>query len=209
MNRLDHIVSTNFVDNELKFYGSNSLANNHINNPLPIMNIILRGGKKSRQVLNSGLTFLWDIGAIYSMIKRKLINNYKSKLRANRIKHSMGAVLYKNIHDVKIQFIITCLSVGLVFESHSLLILGWWSYLPRASAILTLDSVPMFKYLCITVRDGSGPLLYPPSNIHPGSLPSRASFPSPLSFRPFCLLSVHIRVFSRPYLAASYHYIYF
>ena len=31
----------------------------------------------------------------------------------------------------------------------------------------------------------------------PGFLPFRA-FPSPLSFRPFCLLSVHKRVFSRP-----------
>ena len=31
---------------------------------------------------------------------------------------------------------VTCLSlsVGLVFESHSLLILGWWSSLPRALA---------------------------------------------------------------------------
>ena len=90
------------------------------------------------------------------------------------------------------------LSVGPVFESHSLLVLGWWGSLPRASAIWTLDSVPMFKFLCIPVLDGSGPLLFSPSKIHPGYFPSRLSFPSPLSSLPFCLLSLHIRVFSRP-----------
>ena len=61
----------------------------------------------------------------------------------------------------------------------------------------------MFKFLCIPVRDGSGPLLPPPSKIHPGSLPSWASFPSPTYFLPFCLLSVHISIFSRPPPAAS------
>ena len=55
-----------------------------------------------------------------------------------------------------------CLYVGLVSESHSLLIRGWWSFLPITSAILTLDSVPIFKFLCIPVRDGYGPLLSPP-----------------------------------------------
>ena len=39
--------------------------------------------------------------------------------------------------------------VGLVSESHSLLILGWCSSLPRASDIWTLDSVPMFKFLFV------------------------------------------------------------
>ena len=63
----------------------------------------------------------------------------------------------------------------------------------------------MFKFPYIPVRDGSGPLLFPPSKIHPGSLPARASFPYPLFFLPFCLLSVHISVFSRPPPAASGH----
>ena len=61
----------------------------------------------------------------------------------------------------------------------------------------------MFKFLCIPVHDGSGPLLFPPSNIHPGFFPTRASFPSPLSSLHVCLLSVHISVFSRPPPAAS------
>ena len=59
----------------------------------------------------------------------------------------------------------------------------------------------MFKFLFIPVRAVSGTLLSP--KIQPGSFPSRASFPSPLSFLPFCLLSVHISLFSRPTQAAS------
>ena len=61
----------------------------------------------------------------------------------------------------------------------------------------------MFKFLCISVHGGSGPLLFHPSNIHPGSLPSRAFLTSPLSFLPFCFLSVHISVYIRPPPAAS------
>ena len=45
-------------------------------------------------------------------------------------------------------------------------------------------------------------LPFPPLQYSPVFLPFRA-FPSPLSFRPFCLLSVHKRVFSRPPPAAS------
>ena len=54
------------------------------------------------------------------------------------------------------------LSVGPVFEFHSLLILGWWSSLPRALDIWTLHSVPIFKFLCFPSCDGSGPPLSSP-----------------------------------------------
>ena len=64
---MDHIVSTNIktnqvddaVDNELKFDGINSLSNNYVQDPLPMVTISLRVSKKSRQTLNSGLTLLW------------------------------------------------------------------------------------------------------------------------------------------------------
>ena len=39
---------------------------------------------------------------------------------------------------------------------------------------------------------------FPPSKNLPGCFPSRASSPYPLSFLPFCLLSIHISVFGRP-----------
>ena len=49
------------VDNGLKFDSKNSLANNYVQDPLLIMTISLRGSKRSRKILNSGLTCLWDI----------------------------------------------------------------------------------------------------------------------------------------------------
>ena len=86
-----------------------------------------------------------------------------------------------------------CLSVGLVFESHSLLILGWRSSLPRASAIWTQESVPIFKLLCFpSVTVVVPPFsLSQPSKIHPGSFPYRAYCPYPLSFITFSLPSAH------------------
>ena len=53
INYLDHIVSTDIksnqvnevIYNEVKFYSRNSLANNTVNYPLPIVTLSLRGGK--------------------------------------------------------------------------------------------------------------------------------------------------------------------
>ena len=60
-----------------------------------------------------------------------------------------------------------------------------------------LDSVPIFRFLCFpSVMAWS--LTLPPSKIHPGSLISRTSCPSPFSFCPICLLSARFCVFSRP-----------
>ena len=73
---------------------------------------------------------------------------------------------------LKISRVSVCLSVGPVSESHSLLILGWWSSLPRASDIWTLDSVPMFKFLLYSLSWWFwSPPSPPPSKIHPGSCP--------------------------------------
>ena len=55
----------------------------------------------------------------------------------------------------------------------------------------------MFRFLCCpSVMVWSLP--FSPSNIPPGSLIYRTSFPSPLSFRPKCLLSARFCVFIRP-----------
>ena len=61
----------------------------------------------------------------------------------------------------------------------------------------SLDSIPMFNFLCYpSVMIWSLP--FPPSKIQPGSLLSRTSCPSPLSFRPNCLIFTRFCVFSRP-----------
>ena len=52
--------------------------------------------------------------------------------------------------------------------------------------------------LCFPSEMNWVPSVFPPSKIRPGALLSRTSCPSPLFFRPFPLLSVHNRVFSRP-----------
>ena len=53
--------------------------------------------------------------------------------------------------------------------------MGWCSSKPEHRLWLPLDSVPIFKILCIPFRDGSGPFLFPPSKIHPGSCPPEHS----------------------------------
>ena len=83
-------------------------------------------------------------------------------------------------------------------RSQSLLIMGWCSSIPEHRLWIPLDSIPIFKDSMFPVRDEFGSFLLPPSEIRPGALLSRTSCPSPLSFRPFSLLSVRNRVFSRP-----------
>ena len=61
------------MDNALEFDSSNSLDNDTVKDPLPIVTIILRGSKNYIQTLNSGLTYLWESGSISSII------NYKHK----------------------------------------------------------------------------------------------------------------------------------
>ena len=99
------------IENELKFDSSNSLANNPVKYPLPIVNLILRDGKKSRQNLKSGLTRLWDSGATNSMINCKHINPYRSKRRGKKVKYSTVDGPYTTIHDVKVPFSMTDFSI--------------------------------------------------------------------------------------------------
>ena len=88
-------------------------------------------------------------------------------------------------------------------RSLSLLIIGWCDSIPEHRIRRPLDSVPMFKFLFVSPSVMVLVTSFFPLQYSPGFVPSRAYFRSPLSFRPFCLLSVHIRVFSRPPPAAS------
>ena len=91
-------------DNELKFESSNSLANNHVQDLLPMVTIRIIVGNKYRHTLNSGITFLWEIGSNHRMIERKHINPYKSKLRANKVEYNTASGPYKTTHDAKVPF---------------------------------------------------------------------------------------------------------
>ena len=91
--KMDHVVSTNtnsnqvneIIKNELKFDSIDTLAINPVNNTPHIVTIILRCGKKSRKTLNPDLTCLCYSGSTDRMMKRKYINPYQSKLRANKV----------------------------------------------------------------------------------------------------------------------------
>ena len=92
------------IGNELKFDISNSLANNPVKNPLPIVTVRLIGSKKSRHTLKSGIICFWDSEATGSMINSKHINPYKFKLRANKFNYITVSVPYTTTHDVKVPF---------------------------------------------------------------------------------------------------------
>ena len=70
-----------------------------------MVTISLRGVKKSRHTLKSGLTCLWDSGSTYIMIKRNNVNIYDPKLRDNTVDYSTAAGPYKTTHAVNVPFI--------------------------------------------------------------------------------------------------------
>ena len=115
-NRLDHVVSSNVkyynklndvVANELKFDINPSLADIPVKEPQPLVTIILIGGKKSRNTLLYGLTCLWHSRDSGSIIKRKNIKKYKSKLISNKAKYSTASGPYCITHYAKVPYIIT------------------------------------------------------------------------------------------------------
>ena len=101
-NNINYNQVNDFIDNELKFYSSNSLAINPVNNAPPIVTVRLTGGKNHRHTLKSGITWLWDSEASGSMINLKHINPYKIKLRANKFIYITVSGPYTTTHDVKV-----------------------------------------------------------------------------------------------------------
>ena len=95
INNLEHIVRNNIntnkvnadIENWLRFDGSNSLANNNVNDSQPIVTIRIIGGKNYIQNLKSGIKYLCYSGATDIMINIKYINPYRSKLRANKAEY--------------------------------------------------------------------------------------------------------------------------
>ena len=75
---LDHIATDNIkkdkyqhddaIENEHEFDGSFNLSRGN-KYPLPVVTVILRGGKKHRPTTVADLTFLWDSGSTNIMIK--------------------------------------------------------------------------------------------------------------------------------------------
>ena len=77
---LDHKVTNNpnncndknneAIDNEPTLDNSSFSLSSGTSGPLPVVTVSLRGGKKQRETIVYGLTYLWDSGTTDSMIKR-------------------------------------------------------------------------------------------------------------------------------------------
>ena len=71
INELDHVVTNNrnknnnkrndAIGNELNF-DNNLSVSSRTKDPLPVVTVRLRGGKKQRAMMVSGLKYLWDSG---------------------------------------------------------------------------------------------------------------------------------------------------
>ena len=95
MNRLDHVLTNNLKNNkdqineainsELTFDSSNYNLSSGTINPLPVVTVSLRGGKKQIETTVSSLTFLWGVRATNSMINRRDMNHYDRNILFNKL----------------------------------------------------------------------------------------------------------------------------
>ena len=114
MNKLYHIVTNNLkttkdklnkaIKNEPAFDTDSFNLSSGTRNPLPIVNVSLRGGKKHRAMAVAGLKCLWDSGATDITIKRKHTKHYERKMRYNKVEYSKATGMYCTTHDLKVTF---------------------------------------------------------------------------------------------------------
>ena len=86
------------------FDTSNFNLSSGTSNPLPVVNVSLRGGNKHRATTVDGLTCLWDSGATDSMLKRRQTKHYERNIRSNKVEYSTASGVYCNTNDVKVSF---------------------------------------------------------------------------------------------------------
>ena len=104
MNILDHVVNNNINTNKDQpneaIYNETTFDNISFNpsrgtrDPLPVVTVTLRGGKKYIATDVAGLTCLWDIGATDIMINRKHTKYYEPKIWSNKVEYSTAAGVY-------------------------------------------------------------------------------------------------------------------
>ena len=78
---------TNSIEYEPKF-DDKFILSSGTKNPLKLVTVSLRGGKKHRATIIVGLTFLWDIRYTTNMIKSQNTKPYKRKMRSDRVEYS-------------------------------------------------------------------------------------------------------------------------
>ena len=91
---MDHIVTDNInknknkrnyaIENDPKFDNTFNLSSRN-KDPLPVVTVSLRGGKKQIATTVASLTCLWDSGDIDAMIKIIHMKYYEHNIRSNKV----------------------------------------------------------------------------------------------------------------------------
>ena len=104
MNRLYHVVTDNLnnykyqsnesINNEQTFDTSSFNLSSSTSDPLPVVTIYLRRGKKNIATTAACLTRLWYSGVTNRMIKIRHTKNYERKMRSNKVEYSTASGMY-------------------------------------------------------------------------------------------------------------------
>ena len=111
---MDHVVTEKIntnkdqlndsIYNEPTFDTNSFNSSSGTRNPLPVVNVTLRGGKKHIAMTVAGLKFLWGSGATNRMINKKQTKYYERNIRSNKVEYGTAADVYCTMHDVKVPF---------------------------------------------------------------------------------------------------------
>ena len=78
----DHYNDANKTDPD---FDNSFNFSNGTKEPLPVVTVSLRGGKKQRAKTVAGITRLLDSGATGIMIKKRYTKYYEGKIRSNKV----------------------------------------------------------------------------------------------------------------------------
>ena len=108
---MDHVVADNIninknenndaIENEQKFDNKFSLSIWN-KEPVPVVTVSLREGKKLRTAMIPVVLFLWGSRATYIIIRLKHTKHYECRMRSNKVEHSTAAGPYCTTHDFKV-----------------------------------------------------------------------------------------------------------
>ena len=107
-NHKDH--SNEAINSETEFDTSSFNLSSGTSDPLPVLNVSLRGGKKHRVTTASGIKCLWESEDTDRMIKRQHTKHYELRIWYNKVDYSTAAGVYCTIYDVKLPVCIPELS---------------------------------------------------------------------------------------------------
>ena len=119
MNKLDHTVTSKIKDKyqcndaieyEPRFDNKISLSSG-TKDPIQVVTVRLRGGKKHRSTIIYGLSCLWYSISTDMMIKSRHTKPYERKISSNELEYSTYAGPYCKTHDIKVPFYMTEFSI--------------------------------------------------------------------------------------------------